>query len=118
MKNFLNTYNQDLVKFAEDHQEKYLTANPFPSISFKNFFNEDFMNEVLKEFPDLSKTDALNFNSPLEKKFAGKGEKSFGPKTRELMYFLNSEPFLNFVNKITSFYFSIERCCYNKGKNH
>jgi hypothetical protein len=24
----------------------------------------------------------------------------------------------NFVNKITSFYFSIERCYYNKGKNH
>lgn len=101
MKQFLNSHNQDLLQFAEANAEKYKTANPFPSISFDNFFNEDFLNEVLNEFPDLSREDSINFNDPLQKKFAGKGEKSFGPKTRELMYFLNSEPFLNFVNKLT-----------------
>ncbi|MDQ0591904.1 hypothetical protein QFZ37_000273 [Chryseobacterium ginsenosidimutans] len=101
MKQFLNTHNQDLSKFAEDNSSKYKNAAPFPSISFDNFFNPEFLDEVLKEFPDLSTQDAINFNDPLQKKFAGKGEKSFGPKTRELMYFLNSEPFLNFVNKLT-----------------
>ncbi|GAA4157048.1 hypothetical protein GCM10022217_16580 [Chryseobacterium ginsenosidimutans] len=101
MKQFLNTHNQDLLKFAEDNSSNYKNAAPFPSISFDNFFNPEFLDEVLKEFPDLSTQDAINFNDPLQKKFAGKGEKSFGPKTRELMYFLNSEPFLNFVNKLT-----------------
>lgn len=100
MKKFLNTHNQDLMQFAEDHALIYKNANPFPSISFENFFNPEFLEEVLAEFPDLAKEDAINFNDPLQKKFAGKGEKSFGPKTRELMYFLNSEPFLNFVNKL------------------
>lgn len=101
MKQFLNTHNQDLLKFAEDNSADYKNAAPFPSISFDNFFDPEFLDEVLQEFPDLSKQDAINFNDPLQKKFAGKGEKSFGPKTRELMYFLNSEPFLNFVNKLT-----------------
>lgn len=101
MKNYLNSQNYDLLKFAEDHADKYKNANPFPSIYFEDFFDPAFLEEVLNEFPDLSKEDAISFNDPLQKKFAGKGEKSFGPKTREFMYFLNSEPFLNFVNKIT-----------------
>ncbi|REC51731.1 MULTISPECIES: 2OG-Fe(II) oxygenase [Chryseobacterium] len=101
MNKFLNSHNQDLLKFAEENSEKYKNGIPFPSISFENFFNPELLEEVLSEFPDLSKQDAISFNDPLQKKFAGKGEKSFGPKTRELMYFLNSEPFLNFVNKVT-----------------
>ena len=101
MKHILNSHNQDLSKYADENAVKYNTGIPFPSIYFENFFEERFLKEVLKEFPDLSKEDAINFNDPLQKKFAGKGEKSFGPKTRELMYFLNSEPFLNFVNKLT-----------------
>lgn len=101
MNQFLNQDHQDLIKLAAQNVQKYHSAAPFPSISFTNFFDNDFLNEVLAEFPDLSKEDTIQFNDPLQKKFAGKGEKSFGPKTRELMYFLNSEPFLNFVNKIT-----------------
>lgn len=101
MNKFLHSSNQSLTQLASDNAQKYSSAAPFPSISFPNFFNEEFLDEVLAEFPDLSKEDAINFNDPLQKKFAGKGEKSFGPKTRELMYFLNSEPFLNFVNTIT-----------------
>ena len=101
MRKYLNSRNNDLLKFAEDHAEKYKNANPFPSIYFEDFFDGEFLQEVLNEFPDLSKEDSISFNDPLQKKFAGRGEKSFGPKTREFMYFLNSEPFLNFVNKIT-----------------
>lgn len=101
MKKILNNENQDLLAIAEKNAENYINGKPFPNIYFENFFNEDFLNEVLLEFPDLSKEDAINFNDPLQKKFAGKGEKSFGPKTREFMYFLNSEPFLQFIQKIT-----------------
>ncbi|WP_312075188.1 2OG-Fe(II) oxygenase [Chryseobacterium sp.] len=100
MQKYLNK-NIDLQTLPQKYCEKYRNAKPFPSIYFEEFFNPEFLEEVLQEFPDLSKEDAISFNDPLQKKFAGKGEKSFGPKTREFMYFLNSEPFLNFVNKIT-----------------
>ncbi len=98
---YLNEKNKDLQQVAQQYKNKYVTASPFPNIAFENFFDEDFLNEVLEEFPDLAEQDTIQFNDPYQKKFAGKGEKSFGPKTRELMYFLNSEPFLNFLQELT-----------------
>jgi Rps23 Pro-64 3,4-dihydroxylase Tpa1-like proline 4-hydroxylase len=57
---------------------------------------------VRDEFPDLSTLNALHFNNPNEKKFASKGDADFGPKTRELIYFLQSAPFLQFLQELTS----------------
>lgn len=101
MNPYLNSHNQDLMAYAKQYKAKYRNANPFPSISFENFFNPKFLSEVLAEFPDLSKGNNIVYNDPLQKKFAGNGEELFGPKTKALMHFLNSEPFLNFVKEIT-----------------
>ena len=43
MSKYLNAHNQDLIKFAKENQEAYLNANPFPSISFDDFFNSDLL---------------------------------------------------------------------------
>lgn len=94
--------NIDLKKLAKENKKKYQNNNPFPSIYFDNFFDKTFLSDVLKEFPDLSKQDdTIKFNNKNEVKFAGKGEKSFGPKTRILMHYLNSEPFLQFLQELT-----------------
>ncbi|WP_313367183.1 2OG-Fe(II) oxygenase [Sphingobacterium mizutaii] len=102
MNPYLNSHNQDLMDYARKHKAKYKNANPFPSISLENFFNPEFLTEVLEEFPDLSKGNNIVYNDPLQKKLAGNGEELFGPRTKQLMHFLNSEPFLNFVKEITS----------------
>lgn len=94
--------NNDLIHLAKNNKVKYQNNDPFPSIYFDDFFNNNFLNEVLKEFPDLSKqNDIIKFNNKNEVKFAGKGELSFGPKTRILMHYLNSEPFLKFLQELT-----------------
>lgn len=46
-------------------------------------------------------TDKLAYTNPNEKKLATKGENKFGPKTKDLVHFLNSEPFLNFLQILT-----------------
>lgn len=101
LSNILGEQYRNLAQVAEFEAERYQTAEPFPSISFKNFFNPDFLSEVLDEFPDLSKKDALKFNSHNEKKLAGKGESAFGDKTKVLMHYLNSQPFLEFLQTLT-----------------
>jgi hypothetical protein len=98
---YLNKKHEDLQKFGESLSNDYLNAEPFPSIYIDDFFDEQFLNEVLNEFPDLSKLDSINFNDPNQKKFAGKGESTFGYNTRLLMHYLNSEPFLLFLTKLT-----------------
>ncbi|WP_442795199.1 2OG-Fe(II) oxygenase [Pelobium manganitolerans] len=101
MKTLLAPRFQDLMQVADDYAAQYQNANPFPSISFDDFFDEDFLTEVLHEFPDLSKKDSISFNDGRQVKLAGKGEANFGEATKRLMHFLNSEPFLLFLQKLT-----------------
>ena len=97
----LNEKFKDLSIKSEELSMEYQNSLPFPSIVIDDFFDEIFLSAVLEEFPNLADQDSIKFNDPNQKKFAGKGEKSFGPKTRELMHFLNSEPFLLFLSKLT-----------------
>lgn len=101
MNPYLNSHNQDLLAYAKEHKTKYNNANPFPSIYFKDFFDPDYLSFVVDEFPDLSKGNNIVYNDPLQKKLAGNGEELFGDRTKSLMHFLNSEPFLTFVKELT-----------------
>lgn len=101
MNKFLNHHNQDLQAFAEAHANEYQSGNPFPNIYLDNFFNPEYLEKVLQEFPDLSKKDAINYQNTKEIKLAGKGERFFGDETKALMHFLNSEPFLEFLQTLT-----------------
>jgi hypothetical protein len=100
--NFINPNYGDLQELARAYKDTYRNADPFPNIFFKNFFNEDMLNEVLEEFEDLDKGETLKFNSPNEVKLASKGENRFGPKAKAFVHYLNSEPFLLFLQELTS----------------
>ena len=101
MEKILSSEYQNLMEVSKEYKDTYLGASPFPYIKFKTFFCDSFLNTVLNEFPDLSKENSTQFDNSNERKFAGKGEASFGVKTRSLMHFLNSEPFLEFIQSIT-----------------
>ncbi|MDX1641479.1 MAG: 2OG-Fe(II) oxygenase [Balneolaceae bacterium] len=101
MENYLSNDYGNLREVAEKHAGEYQSADPFPNIYFKNFFDADYLDSVLAEFPDLSQKESITYKNKKEIKFAGKGERFFGPKTKELMHFLNSEPFLNFLQILT-----------------
>ena len=99
---YLNQDTQDLIDIARKHHEQYCSAKPFPSISFTNFFNPEKLDEILEEFPDLSKGDQLKYLNPNENKLASKGEHKFGPKLKKFMHFMNSQPFLEFLQELTN----------------
>ena len=99
--NFINENYKNLAELAKGNKEVYKTASPYPSISFKNFFDEQMLNEVLEEFEDLDKGATLKYETPNEIKLASKGEQRFGPKTKAFVHYLNSEPFLEFLQVLT-----------------
>ena len=78
-----------------------MQGDPFPNITFDNFFDAEFLSTVLSEFPDLSSKNAETYDNPREIKLAGRGERFFGNETKLLMHYLNSEPFLNFLQVLT-----------------
>lgn len=101
MNQFINQQYQSLNNIADANKNIYASAEPFPFITFPNFFNPEILEAVLKEFPDLSQADAVSFNNQNEIKFAGKGESTFANQTKSFMHYLNSEPFLKFIQTIT-----------------
>lgn len=99
---YLNKGNQDLLEIAKKNAKTYQIASPFPSIAFHDFFNPEFLNTVLEEFPDLSaEKDSNKFVDTKQVKLSGKGERYFGNETKRFMHFLNSEPFLEFLQVLT-----------------
>jgi Rps23 Pro-64 3,4-dihydroxylase Tpa1-like proline 4-hydroxylase len=100
--NFINPAITDLQQLAKDKQQEYLNAVPFPSITFDNFFDQDVLDKIVGEFPDLSKqANVFKFNNPNEKKLATKGESLFGEMTKSLAHYLNSQPMLEFLQELT-----------------
>lgn len=102
MSRYLNSQYKDLLAVAAAYKKKYATGQPFPHIAFENFFDPGFLDEIVAEFPDLASLSALHYNNPNEVKFASKGEQGMGPRTKEFIHFLNSEPFLFFLQELTS----------------
>lgn len=101
MKDFIAEQYADLHHVAQTNKAGYEMASPFPSMCFKNFFNPQILDGVIQEFPDLDVGDALRFDKPKEKKLAAIGEARFGDHTRKFMHYLNSQPFLEFLQELT-----------------
>jgi len=92
---------KDLNSVAMNYNKEYVQGNPTPNICFQNFFDVEFLNHVLEEFPDLESKNSEKMKSVNEFKFAGIADEFFGPKTTEFMNFLNSRTFLEFLQKLT-----------------
>ncbi len=101
MSDFIHKKYEKLAEIAHEYEASYSDAKPFPSIYFEDFFNPEMLDKVISEFPDLSKENSVRFNDKNQKKFAGKGDKSFGDETKKFIYYLNSEPFLKFIQSLT-----------------
>jgi len=96
--------NQHLFENFDARVTEYANNQPFKHIVIDDFFDEEYLKNVVEEFPDLqSKSDKerISYKNPRERKLAGKGEANFGPKTKALMHYLNSEPFLLRLQKLT-----------------
>ncbi len=100
---FLDISPEALVALGAQKHDQYSTAQPFPSIWFDDFFKEGALRQVLAEFPELGQNgkDEVHYTNPNEAKYASKGEYKFGPTGRQLMHFLNSQPFLEFLQNLT-----------------
>tara|TARA_B100000989_G_C19494082_1_gene451151 strand:+ start:429 stop:1250 length:822 start_codon:yes stop_codon:yes gene_type:complete len=95
---------ENLIQLAIDNKEKYQNAIPFPYIELENFFNDEFLNQVLDEFPDLSNIkDSLHYSGATDEKFTTpRGDSFLMDNTKKFLSFLNSSLFINFLQEITS----------------
>lgn len=99
---FLPLSNSELIELGKKKHQEYVSNDPFPHIYFDNFFDPNILKDILGEFPELGgKKDDIQFNNPNENKHAAEGEYRFGELTRSFMHFMNSQPFLEFLQELT-----------------
>ncbi len=102
-KNIVSENFKNLEQVALKEKINYLNAKPFPNIVFKKFFNDNYLDIILNEFPDLSKlSESQNYNVKNEIKLSNKNYNKFPPTIKLFFDFLNSNVFLNFLQKLTS----------------
>ncbi len=91
-----------LKQIASENYLIYKNAKPFPHISFENFFNEDYLNIVLKEFPNLADSqDSILHKGTTDFKYASqRGDLLQKKYTKSLLQFLNSSEFIDFLQTI------------------
>ncbi|MHA4810446.1 2OG-Fe(II) oxygenase [Flavitalea flava] len=99
---FINKPYQDLLAIAKAEKSKYASNSPFPNTYFRDFFNPEVLDELLKEFPDLSTGKSYKIDNPGQVKLASKGIDRLGKNTRAFVEYLNSKPFLDFLQELTS----------------
>ena len=94
---------RNLESFSRSQKEKYLLAEPFPNIELNNFFDQNFLDKILKEFPDLANLEKSNkYVNKNEVKYANNQYDLFPEIIKVFLDFLNSQTFLKFIQNITS----------------
>lgn len=101
----LSDYNkmlpvEALMSTAEEMHEAYVNASPFAHAVIDDMFDEGLLTEVVREFDGQTQT-WREFESKYEKKKQLNRDEHLGPITRALFHNLNSEPFLEFLTKLT-----------------
>ena len=80
----------------------YLENSPFPHIVFDNFIKKDILDKIEHEFPNLESIEnKIVFNDQKQIKFASKGSSDFSPTAKELIWQLNSDIFLKYLQDLT-----------------
>ena len=100
---YISKNYSNLKNLSELKKKEYLLSEPFPSIILDNFFNEDYLKEILKEFPNLENLENTSkYVNKNEIKFANNNFELFPKILKNFISFLNSQEFINFIQNITS----------------
>lgn len=91
-------------KYADPSKlsSQYRSNSPFPHIVLDDFISKDLLNSVSEEFPDLKTLNhKIEFSNQKEVKFASSGSSELSPSAKVLINFLNSDIFLEYLQRLT-----------------
>ena len=101
--NILSDSTKGLFNLAKSKKTAYFSAKPFPNIVFKNFFKEEYLNNILDDFPNLENLKRTRiYNSQNEIKFENNKNENIPKSIHDFILFLNSDFFVKFLQDLTS----------------
>jgi Rps23 Pro-64 3,4-dihydroxylase Tpa1-like proline 4-hydroxylase len=95
-------FTQKLQTLAQAKAEEYKTNQPYPHIYFDNFLPVDVAEAALRDFPAPQEADWLQYRDVNQHKKLAFGAVEKLPSTlRDVLYFLNTRPMLQFLETLT-----------------
>ena len=102
MKELLSdAFLRKLDALAKEKAEEYRNNKPFPHIYFDDFLPLEAAEAALREFPQPKQLTWSEFDNPNEKKLAFDVVEKLPPSVRDVLYFLNSRPMIQFLEALT-----------------
>jgi Rps23 Pro-64 3,4-dihydroxylase Tpa1-like proline 4-hydroxylase len=96
-----DAFLKKLEAMAQENAQKYLSNKPFPHIYFDNFLPLEAAEAALKEFPEPKQLTWSEFHTQNEKKLAFDVAEKLPATVRNVLYFLNTRPMLEFLEVLT-----------------
>jgi Rps23 Pro-64 3,4-dihydroxylase Tpa1-like proline 4-hydroxylase len=96
-----DTFVMKLETLAQEKAEEYRNNKPFPSIYFDNLLPQEVAEAALKGFPTPKQLAWNEFDNPNEKKLEFRVVEKLPSAVRDVLYFLNSRPMLQFLEVLT-----------------
>ena len=90
-----------LNSLSKENMESYKQADPFPHIAIENFLNSEVLEGVLQEVEEFDNKNWHLMDDRYQKKWANSITSTMGPKTRNLLQFLNGQEIMNFLEELT-----------------
>jgi hypothetical protein len=90
-----------LARLGDESAEAYRTAHPFPHIVIDDFLPAEPVERALAAFPSPDDLDWQRFRNPNERKLAYAVAERMPAAIREVLYFLNAPPVLDFLERMT-----------------
>lgn len=93
--------NPEILANAPHYRESFVGARPFSHVVMENFFTEEAMAALYREFPAFEKKHALNEFGEVGGKAVVTDLKQVSPSYERLYEYLNSPAFLDAMSAIT-----------------
>ncbi|HEX3469900.1 MAG TPA: 2OG-Fe(II) oxygenase [Silvibacterium sp.] len=86
---------------AKEKAAEYKSNKPFPHIFFDDFLPIEAAEAALREFPEPKQLKWQSFDNQNEVKLAFDAVEKLPPGDRDVLYFLNSRPMIQFLETLT-----------------
>jgi len=98
---FSDEFASKLQRLAKEKAEDYKNNKPFPYMYFDDFLPVEAAEAALSEFPQPKELKWQQFDTPNEKKLAFDNVERLPDGPRDVLFFLNSRPMVQFLEVLT-----------------
>lgn len=107
-----------LDQFASEMKETYGMATPFPHAVLEGALVSEVANRAAQVFPKPTDAEWFKYDNPLERKLATNRLEVIPRELVEILFWMNSGPFISFLEKLTGIKGLIADPHYNGGGLH